>query len=361
MRRDVFALVATGGTGGHTYPALALATTLVGRGHDRSAIRFVGGRRGLEGRVVPEAGFEIDLLPGRGLERRLTFANLRVVYEAVLALVRAVGLVRRYRPRVVVGFGGHASLPCLVAARLLRVPCVVHEQNAAPGLANRVAVRLGAKPAISLPGTPLHDALLTGNPVRPELVALERAPQDPPLVAVFGGSLGARMLNEAALGLYERWRDRDDLAVRHACGTRFHEECAERLEGLRRPTDRLRYELVPYEEEIGVLYARAAIATCRAGASTVAELTAVGLPSVLVPLPGAPSDHQTRNARSLEAGGAAVVVPDAECDAARLDEVISALLADRPRLDAMGVAARALARPDAADRLADLVEERARA
>lgn len=361
MSAGVFALVATGGTGGHTYPALALAATLVERGHGRAAIRFVGGRRGLEGRVVPEAGFEIDLLPGRGLQRRLALANLRVLFEAVVALARAIGLVRKHRPQIVVGFGGHASLPCLVAARLLRVPCVVHEQNAAPGLANRVAVRMGARPAISLPGTPLPGALLTGNPVRPELVALDRVPTEPPLVAVFGGSLGSQTLNDASLGLYDRWRDRDDVAIRHACGTRFHDECVARLERLRRPSDRLRYELVPYEEHMATLYRRAAVAVCRAGASSVAELTAVGLPSVLVPLPGAPSDHQTRNARSLEAAGAAVLVPDERCDGPTLAEVVVGLLDDPSRLGTMSAAARALARPDAAGQLADLVEEHARA
>lgn len=361
MSAGVFALLATGGTGGHTYPALALAATLVARGHDRGSIRFVGGRRGLEGRVVPEAGFEIDLLPGRGLQRRLTLANVRVLFEAVVALARAIALVRRHRPRVVVGFGGHASLPCLVAARLLRVPCVVHEQNAAPGLANRVAVRLGARPAISLPGTPIRGAVLTGNPVRPEVVAVDRVPGEPPLVCVFGGSLGARTLNDASLGLYDRWRDRDDVVVRHASGTRFHDECLTRLAELRKPADRLRYELVPYEEHMATLYGRAAIAVCRAGASTVAELTAVGLPSVLVPLPGAPGDHQTRNARSLEAEGAAILVPDDRCDGPMLDTVVSGLLADPSRLTAMSAAARALARPDAAGQLADLVEEHARA
>lgn len=357
MSAGVFALVATGGTGGHTYPAIALAATLVARGYDRSAIRFVGGRRGLEGRVVPESGFEIDLLPVRGLQRRLTVANLRVLFEAVVAFGCAVGLVRRHRPQVVVGFGGHASLPCLVAARLLRVPCIVHEQNAAPGLANRIAVRMGARPAISLPGTPLPGALLTGNPVRPELVALDRVQREPPLVAVFGGSLGSRTLNEASLEIYDRWRDRGDVVIRHASGTRFHDECVARLEELRRPSDRLRYELVPYEEHMATLYRRAAVAVCRAGASSVAELTAVGLPSVLVPLPGAPSDHQTRNARSLEIAGAAVLLPDERCDGSTLAEVVSGLLDDPSRLATMSAASRALARPDAAERLADLVEE----
>jgi undecaprenyldiphospho-muramoylpentapeptide beta-N-acetylglucosaminyltransferase len=357
-----FALITGGGTGGHVYPALALAQELVRRGHPVDAIRFVGARRGLEARVVPDAGFEIDLLPGRGLERRFSFGALRALGEAFAAFWRARRIIAARRPSVVVGVGGYASLPCLLAARLRvrKFPAVVHEQNAAPGLANRIAVRLGARPAISLPGTPLRGALLTGNPIRAEVAAVERGPAAPPLLAVFGGSLGARRLNDAAIGLYGRWRDRDDVAVHHVTGDRDYQQCQGRLDEARRPADRLRYTLVRYQEDMPALYARTTLAACRAGAVTVAELAVAGVPAVLVPLPGAPGDHQTRNAEAVAAAGGAVVVPDAELDAARLDECARRLLADPDRLVKMSDAARTLARPDAAARLADLVEEYAR-
>jgi UDP-N-acetylglucosamine--N-acetylmuramyl-(pentapeptide) pyrophosphoryl-undecaprenol N-acetylglucosamine transferase len=211
----VFALLAGGGTGGHTYPAIAVAQELERRGH---AVRFVGATRGIEGRVVPSAGFAIDLLPGRGLERRFTVKNVAAIWDACSAVVRALVIVRRTRPRVVVGFGGYASFPCVLAARLLRVPVVVHEQDAAPGLANRMGVRLGARPAVSLPGTPLPNATLTGNPVRAAFADLDRHPRrSPALVAVFGGAQGARTINRAALGCYDAWRARTDLAVHHVC------------------------------------------------------------------------------------------------------------------------------------------------
>jgi UDP-N-acetylglucosamine--N-acetylmuramyl-(pentapeptide) pyrophosphoryl-undecaprenol N-acetylglucosamine transferase len=359
---EVFAVMTGGGTGGHVYPALALADALVARGHPRDAIRFVGARRGLEARVVPEAGYAIDLLPGRGLQRRLTPANVRAGWDTLTAFARARRIVRRSRPAVVVGVGGYASLPTLVAARLRRVPAVVHEQNAAPGLANRVAVRMGAHAAVSLPGTPLRDAVLTGNPVREKVAAVRRDP-DPacPLVSVFGGSLGAGRLNDAALGLYDRWRDRADVAVHHVTGPRNYEECSARLAAARRPSDKLQYELVGYEDHMERLYARTTLAVCRAGAITVAELAAAGVPAVLVPLPGAPGDHQARNADALVSAGAAVVVPDAECEAGRLDVELRTILADPARIEAMSANARTLGRPDAAARLADLVEEVARA
>jgi UDP-N-acetylglucosamine--N-acetylmuramyl-(pentapeptide) pyrophosphoryl-undecaprenol N-acetylglucosamine transferase len=359
MSERVFALLAGGGTGGHTYPAIAVAQELRARGHD---VRFVGGKRGIEGRVVPEAGFAIDLLPGRGLQRRLTLANVEAVAGAIAAVFRAFVLVRRYRPRVVIGFGGYASLPCGVAAWCWRVPLIVHEQDVAPGLANRIGVRLGARPAVSLPGTPLANATLTGNPVRASVASVVRAPaQDPALVAVFGGAQGARSVNRAALGCYDLWRARDDLVVHHVCGPRNFDESRAALDDVRKPDDALRYELVPYEEHMEALYARATLAVCRAGAGTIAELTAAGVPAVLVPLPGAPSDHQTRNAQTLERAGAAVMLRDANCTPARLDAVVSELLSVPTRLAAMGTAARALGRPDAAARLADLAEERAHA
>lgn len=358
---EVFAVITGGGTGGHVYPALALANELVARGHARDTIRFVGAQRGLEARVVPEAGYAIDLLPGRGFRRRLAAANVGAAWDTLRALVQARRVVARLQPEVVVGVGGYASLPSLVAARAKCIPTVVHEQNAAPGLANRIAVRIGARAAVSLPGTPLRGAVLTGNPVRGEVAAVRREP-DPsrPLVTAFGGSLGAGTINDAALGLYDRWRDRVDVAVHHVTGTRNYDACSARLTALRRPSDRLDYTLVGYEDHMERIYARTSVALCRAGAITVAELAAAGVPAVLVPLPGAPGDHQTRNAGALVDAGAAVVVPDAECDGPRVDTRLRGLLADAAGLEAMAAAARTLGRPDAAARLVDLVEEAAR-
>jgi UDP-N-acetylglucosamine--N-acetylmuramyl-(pentapeptide) pyrophosphoryl-undecaprenol N-acetylglucosamine transferase len=357
-RDRVFALLAGGGTGGHTYPAIAVAQELHSRGH---RVRFVVARRGMAGAAVTAAGFDVDLLPGRGLQRRLTISNVGALWATCTAVVRAIAIVHRYRPRVVIGFGGYASLPCVAAARLLRVPVVVHEQDVAPGLANRIAVRLGARPAVSLPGTPLPNATLTGNPVRASIAAVSRDPaHDPACVAVYGGAQGARTINLAVLGCYDRWRRRHDLAVHHVCGPRHIDECRATLDAGRRADDKLQYDLVAYDEHMDRLLARATLAVCRAGAGSIAELTAAGVPAVLVPLPGAPSDHQTRNARTLERAGAAVLVPDAECDAKRLDAVVSGLLAAPRRLVEMGEVARALGRPDAAARVADVVEEHAR-
>jgi UDP-N-acetylglucosamine--N-acetylmuramyl-(pentapeptide) pyrophosphoryl-undecaprenol N-acetylglucosamine transferase len=362
----VYALVTGGGTGGHVYPALAVAEELVARGHAAADIRFVGARRGLEVTVVPAAGFHLDVLPGRGIRRSFRPSalrdNLGALAGTAAAFPRVWRLLRRTRPRVVLGVGGYAWVPCVLGARLARVPTVVHEQNAAPGLANRLAVRLGARAAVSLPGTPLPGAVLTGNPVRRAMATVPRTPDfDHPAVLVFGGSLGAWRLNDAALGLYDRWRDRTDRAVVHVTGRRDYAECVARLDVLRRSTDSVDYELVEYEEHLERRYATAAVALCRAGAVTVAELAVTGTPAVLVPLPGAPGDHQTRNAETLADAGAAVLVPDGDAHADRLAAELDQLLTDPVRLEAMSDAARTLGRPDAADRVATLVEETARA
>jgi UDP-N-acetylglucosamine--N-acetylmuramyl-(pentapeptide) pyrophosphoryl-undecaprenol N-acetylglucosamine transferase len=203
--------------------------------------------------------------------------------------------------------------------------------------------------------------VVTGNPVRPEILAVTRVPETVHVLGIVGGSLGARSLNDAGLDLYTRWRDRADVSIRHVSGARDHERCRRRLDELARPDDRLAYELVEYEDDMPGLYARASVIVARAGASTVAELTAVGVPSVLVPLPGSPGAHQERNASTLAGRGAAVVVADRDCSGPRLDVELTALLSDPGRLAAMGAAARSIARRDAGECLADLVEEHARA
>ena len=365
-----FAVVAGGGTAGHVLPGLAIGRALVARGHAPGSVRYVGSQRGLEARLVPEAGFPLTLLPGRGITRSISLANLQAVAGIVVAVARAVVLVRRWRPRVVVALGGYASVPCTVAAVLWRVPIVVAEQNARAGAANRLAGRFAKACAVPFEGTDLPRAVVTGNPVRDEVLAVDRStdrdgarraldlPADRTVVAVFSGSLGSRTINRAVRGLAERWAGRSDLAIHHVVGERDWDEAVAdpppTLEG------GLAYRAVRYEDHMEHLLAAADVAVCRAGGSTVAELAEVGLPAVLVPLPIATRDHQTANARPLVDVGAAVLVPDDELTVDRLADELGPLVADPPRLVAMGRAAVGLAHPDAATRVAALAEEHAR-
>jgi UDP-N-acetylglucosamine--N-acetylmuramyl-(pentapeptide) pyrophosphoryl-undecaprenol N-acetylglucosamine transferase len=366
-----WAVVAGGGTAGHVVPAIAAARALVEGGRPAATIHFVGARRGPEARLVPAAGFGITLLPGRGIARQLTPANVGAVLGLAWAVVRAVALVARRRPALVLAVGGYASVPCAVAAAALRVPIVVHEQNARPGLANRMVARFARACAVSFDGTALPRPVVTGNPVSPEILAVDRSassraaarrelglPADATVVAVFGGSLGARRINQAAFGLVRAWEGRSDVAVRHAVGSRDWVEAQADLP--RPPPGGLAYQAVEYEDRMPLLLSAADVAVCRSGGSTVAELAAVGLPSVLVPLPIAPDDHQTANARPLVHRGGAVLVPDAELTAERLALELDRLVGDPGRLEAMGRAAREGARRDAARHLAELVEQHAR-
>lgn len=369
--KRVWAVIAGGGTGGHVVPAVAIGTALVARGHERSAIRFVGSKRGIESRLVPAAGFELVLLPGRGIARKLTLANVGAVLGLVAAFVRAVALIGRLRPAVTVAVGGYASAPAALASVVWRVPLVVAEQNAVPGLANRIAGRFAAASAVSFEGTPLPKAVVTGNPVRPEMVSADTTPAgraaarqalglpvDAVVVAVAGGSLGARRINDATVELASKWSGRSGVCIYHVVGRRDFEQIS-----ARRPEPApggLDYRQVDFEDRMPLLLAAADVTVQRAGASTVAELAVVGLPSILVPLPGAPGDHQTLNARRLADAGAAILVPDHELDSDRLASELDPLVASPERRAGMAEAARALGRPGAADDVAALVEAHAR-
>ncbi len=370
-----YAVLAGGGTAGHVLPGLAIANALVARGHDASQVHFVGSERGLERRLVPEAGYGLTVLPGRGIQRRVTFANLTAIWGILVGVVKGIGLIRRLRPRVVVVLGGYASVPCIVGAVLWRVPLVVAEQNARAGAANRLAGRFAKACAVPFPETDLPRKEVTGNPVRAELLAVDRdrdrgaarseldVPAGRTLLAVFAGSLGSRRINEAVLDAVPTWADRSDLAIRHVIGSRDWDDLQSRLPDLPSsdPADGLVYQAVRYEDRMDLLLAAADVALTRAGGTTVAELAELGLPAVLVPLPIAPRDHQTANAQALVRSGAARLVADGDLTGERLVSELSPLLDDPERLHDMGLAARSLARPDAAAEVAELVERNARA
>ncbi len=370
-RDGTWAVIAGGGTGGHVVPAIAIGRALVARGHSGASIVFVGSKRGMEGRLVPAAGFEVVLLPGRGIARRLTPANIGAIVGLVAAVFKAVVMMARLRPSVVISVGGYASVAGAVAAIVWRIPLVIAEQNAYPGSANRLLARFAVASAVSFPGTPLPRAVVTGNPVRAEILAVDRSPQGqataraelglPPdglVVAIAGGSLGARRINEAVLGLVSSWSDRSGLALRHVIGDRDFESIVARAPTL--PAGGLLYQPVRFEDRMDLLLGAADVTVQRSGASTVSELAVVGLPSILVPLPGAPGDHQTANAKRFAEAGAASVIPDEELDEARLGRELDGLLGDERTRRAMGEAARRLARPDAAARVASLAEDHAR-
>jgi len=365
-----FAVVAGGGTAGHVLPGLAVAEALVARGHDRSEIRFVGARRGMEAQLVPPRGFPLELDDVRGVPRSVSPAGLVTAVRSALGLAGASARTWRrfrvWRPAVVVSVGGYASVGTVVAAVVRRVPLVVVSYDAVPGRASLLAARFAKASAVAFPSSRLRRAHVTGAPVRAELLEVDpgrdRAsareqlglPADRFTVLVVGGSLGSGALNDAVDDLLTRWAHRSDVAVRHVLGARNDDGRRTASGG----ADRIAYQPVGYEDRMDLAYAAADVVVGRAGATTVAEVAAIGLPSILVPWPGAAEDHQTANARWLADRGAAVLLP--EPDLARLPDELERLRADTGARAALGAAARAAGHRDAADAVARLVEGCAR-
>jgi len=365
-------LVAGGGTAGHVLPGVAIADALVARGVDAEAITFAGGDRGVEREVVSAAGYPLVELPGRGIQRRLTWSNLTAVWSLARGVARGIGLVRRLRPDVVVVLGGYASFACGVGGVLARRPLVLCEQNARAGAVNRTLRFWARRSAVTFPDTDLPRSTVTGNPLRDRIVAAARArdadpvgartaarrtlglPEDRTVVLVATGSLGARSVNDAVRDLATRWRGRSDLAIRHVVGRRDHQ--AFEADPPVGDSDALVYQLVAYEDRMDTALSAADLVIGRSGGG-VAELAALGVPAVLVPLPIAPRDHQRANARHLVEAGAAVLLDDTACTGENLAAVVGPLVDDSSRRGAMSDAMRRSARLDAADAVAGLVLE----
>ncbi len=403
-------LITGGGTAGHTNPGIAVAQALVELGVDRTDISFMGGERGNEGTLVPEAGFQIDLLPGRGILRsaspKAIRQNVGSVIGLVTAVVRGVRLVRAQQPDVVLCLGGYAAFAGSLAATLLRIPLVISEQNARASAVNRLFGRVAKVCALPYPDTDLPRGELTGNPIRQSVVDAVRnteksvartelgLPQDRTIVAVWAGSLGARSINRAVSRLAISWADRSDICLYHVVGRRDWDQYGPETSDLASQSavspaasqlpgsgeNGLCYQMVEYEDRMPLLLAAADIAVCRGGASTAAELAVAGLPSVLIPLPNAPRDHQRANGRELVEAGGAIQLDDCQL-ASHLDDVnqqdgtqhdvnqqdgnqqdgdelqkqLELILAQPETLQTMRAAARRVGRPGAARAVAEIL------
>jgi UDP-N-acetylglucosamine--N-acetylmuramyl-(pentapeptide) pyrophosphoryl-undecaprenol N-acetylglucosamine transferase len=342
-KQSLKCLIAAGGTAGHVLPAIAVAEALVARG---VSVTFAGAQR-IERRLVPEAGFELDEFHVEGFPRRPSLRLIRAFGLAVQAPVACARILRRRRPDVVLGGGGYVAGPMVLAAGLLRIPAALTEADAHLGLANRLAAPVARKVFLAFPieGVKGPKYRVVGRPIpaRSQPVARGEArkafglPEDGRAVLVFGGSLGARRLNEASL---EAWADAGP-PVLHIAGERDFAT----LDG---PT-RMDYVLLPFTDDFGAALSAVDLVVARAGGS-VWEVAAAGKPALLVPYPEAAADHQTANARYFERGGGAVVVPEAALDLKRQAEE---LLADDKCLERMATAMRSLAQPDAAAVIAE--------
>jgi UDP-N-acetylglucosamine--N-acetylmuramyl-(pentapeptide) pyrophosphoryl-undecaprenol N-acetylglucosamine transferase len=358
-------LFAGGGTGGHLYPAVAIADA-VRRLLPDTRIVFVGNRDRIEGRVAPTLGYEFIASPVRGLRRALTAANLAVPFRLVAALVQSFRLLRSLRPAVVVGTGGYVAGPPLYVASLLGIPTLIQEQNSYPGIATRLLARRAREVHICFEETRRHlrrreNVHVSGNPIRAAIGSVPRAEGarrygfDParPTILVTGGSLGAARLNAAVLAAVRGWVAEDGVQLLWLTGEAHAATIRAQLAALGLPAGApVRVEA--FEPAMEHAYAASDLAIARSGASTLAELAAAGVPAVLVPYPFAAADHQTRNADTMVHEGAAVLLRENDA-ASQLLETVRQLMRDPARRASMAERMRALARPDAAATIARAV------
>lgn len=359
-------VIAGGGTGGHVFPGVAVARELVRR-QPGAVVTFAGTARGLESRLVPQEGFELDVIRSAGLKGRSIAAMARGLALVPASLADAWRVVSRRRPDAVIGVGGYSSGPVVLVAALRGIPTMLLEQNAMPGLTNRLLARVVRAAALTyddVHGYFGRKGFVTGNPVRPEFITLADSPIPDPIadsrspiadgrVLVLGGSQGAHAINVAMVAAAaELGRRCPGLEIVHQTGTRDLDAVRE---GYARAGVVAR--TAAFLDGVAGEMTAASLVIARAGATTLAELAALGRPAVLVPFPGATDDHQTKNAQALVAGGAAVLLPEASLTGDRLAAVAADLITDRPRLAAMGQAMRRFARPDAAARIVDRLQD----
>lgn len=368
-------LIAAGGTGGHIYPGITAAQRLLAR-DPKVDVLFVGNPDGLEAELVRKAGFPFAGVVARSLPRRVSVGALKTGWTAVKAVEQSLRIVRRFRPRVALGTGGYVSGPVMAAARLAGVPVVIQEQNAFPGLTSRMLGRLAHTVALGSGAAAKHftkarRVVVTGNPIRHDIVARSRPDAykrlglDPRsfTLLVFGGSQGGASLNEAMLqaapgleasGVQVLWQTGPAgfPAVVESLGLAAERKAAGGPAGA---AGRGRLHVLPFIDDMASAYAAADLVVCRAGAITLAEIAARGLPAVLVPYPFAAEGHQLANARAVEAAGAATVLLDADLSGAALSDAVQTLREDERARSRMAAASKNLGRPEAAEALVDLI------
>ncbi len=347
-------MIAGGGTGGHVVPALAIGREL--RDHHGADVRFVGTARGIETKLVPEAGFRLELVRSGQLKNVSLMTRMRTMLDLPLGVMRCIGLLREFRPQVVVGVGGYASGPAMIAAVLLRVPTLAYEPNAVPGLANRLVGKRVSAAAVNFEKTTQYfrNAVVTGVPVRQEIFDIPPRPEGAaPRLLVTAGSNGAKVFNETMPLIVVRLLETvPGLSIVHQAGARQLEET--RAAFAASGADPARWSVEAFLTDMPAQYAAADLVLARSG-STVAELAAAGKPSLLVPFAAAADDHQRKNAEVFAEAGAAVMMLQADVTPERLLSELSRLLLDRTSLVEMGARARTLAHPGAVEKIAEMV------
>ena len=344
------AILAGGGTGGHVIPALAIANEL--KKSYGAEVLFIGTARGIENRLVPAAGYPLQLVRVGALKNVSLMTRAKTAFDLPRAVWDASGMLNEFAPDVVIGVGGYASGPAMLAAVVKHIPTLAFEPNVVPGFANRMVARFVSGAAVHFEETAKYfrHAEVTGVPVRQAFFEIPPKRSGTPTLLVFGGSQGAHAINEAMIRcLPELRRQAPGIHILHQTGERDYNDALAAYASLGESA-----EVFKFIEDMPAAFARADLVVCRSGASTVAEITAAGKPAIFVPFPRAADDHQRVNAEALVRVGASVVVEESKLEGVWLAETIAALLGDPPRLEVMSEAARGLAHPNAARDIAAL-------
>lgn len=363
-------VVSGGGTGGHVYPALAIARGLKDK-YPAAEILFLGSKGGLEAELVPGAGFDFQGIKLTGFKRRLSFHNLLACWQAARGFAEVLRIMDNFKPAAVIGTGGYVCGPVVLAASFCRIPTLIHEQNALPGVTNRLLSYIASTVAITFPDAVRYlprrtRVKFTGLPVRPEFMSCTRQesrralglPEEGRLVLSFGGSQGARTINNAMVEVLSRFSEKSNLYFLHVTGPGQYDNFVMMMSqrGVFFP-DNGNNTIKPYLHEMPLALAAADLVICRAGAATLAEITVAGKPAILIPYPYATGNHQEFNARFLKNKGAAVMIRDGQLTGEMLAAQIERLLADPLRLEEMSAASRKLGHPRALEKILACVEE----
>lgn len=357
-------LVTGGGTGGHIYPALAFIR-YVQKIQPDSEFLYVGTHRGLENKIVPETGISFKTIKIQGFKRKLSLDNIKTVQLFLESIKRSKEILREFKPDVVIGTGGYVSGSVVYAAARMKIPTIVHEQNSVPGMTNKFLSRFADRVGICFPDAaqyfPESKTVLVGNPRAQEVVTSGKSEvleqygllPDIPTVLIFGGSQGALKINQAVIQALPKFSQKD-YQVLYASGDRYYNEIKEKfdVEKINR-----NLSLQPYIKNMTDVMANVDLLIGRAGATSIAELTALGLPAILIPSPYVTNDHQTKNAQSLVNAGAIKMIPDADLTGESLIDAVDEIMNDSEKREAMAKASRQEGIPDAAERLWSLVNE----
>lgn len=356
-------MISGGGTGGHIYPALALIDAL--KAHDPHAeVQYVGTHRGLESRIVPERGIDFKTIKIQGFKRSISLQNVKTVYLFLKSVVTARKYIKAFKPDVVVGTGGYVSGAVVFAAARMHIPTVIHEQNSVVGVTNKFLSRYVDKIAISFESArsqfPADKVVMTGNPRAQQVAGIQKTgalaqfglKPDVPTALIFGGSRGAARINAAAAAAVPELNQRDYQTL-FVTGQVHYDKIMDRLAATP-PADNVKIE--PYIKNMPAILPEVAVILGRAGATSIAEITALGIPSILVPSPYVTNDHQTKNAQSLVEAGAAEIVTEADLTATSLLNVVDRLMGSATQRASMAEHARKLGMPDAADQLLAVLE-----